>query len=397
MIFEYIYPDNIKEIINLDFTESKNDEWEYINSANKLEFVKKFLSAFSIGQKIVLFDAKHKQLLDFYNDNNINKLENIQKADAVSQMLFFTSGSSGFPLGAFKSKANLLTEVDTLSKLLQDYNIKRVVVTVPFVHIYGILAGLLLPMHLHDVKLVVKEDFLPYELLEEASQDGTLVITTPVFVKALTKLGVSTSLSSAVFISSTGPLSQDDVEKFEDKFSTNLLQLFGSTETGGIAYKFGRTAKWSALQNVEISTKDDKLSVTSPFISAFLLNKKIVPLHQPFITEDIIELDKNGFTLLGRSNKLIKIAGKRISAVQIENILETIPSINKAIVEIVYKKELLRSEQIIVTIETSTKTDKKTIKNKISEYYGVFTIPLTLNYVDKINYSAMGKKVLFQS
>ncbi len=359
MIFEYIYPDNTKEIISLDFTNSKNDEWEYINSANKLEFVKRFLSAYSVGQKIVLFDAKHKQLLDFYNDNDINKLENIQQANSASQMLFFTSGSSGFPLGAFKSKENLLREVDTLSRLLQGYNIKRVVVSVPFVHIYGILVGMLLPMHLDNVKLVVKEDFLPYELLEEASTEHTLVVTTPLFIKALSKLGVSTSLSSAVFVSSTGPLSVEDAERFEDKFSTNLLQLFGSTETGGIAYKFGRTAKWSTLEHVEISTNDDKLSVTSPFVSAFLLNKKIVKLHQPYATEDIIELDKDGFTLVGRSNKLIKIAGKRISATQIENILETIPEIDKAIVEIVYKKELLRSEQIVITLEAGKKIDKK--------------------------------------
>lgn len=396
MIFEYIYPDNTKEIISLDFNKSKNDEWEYINSANKLEFVKRFLSAYGVGQKIVLFDAKHKQLLDFYNDSDINKLENIQQANSASQMLFFTSGSSGFPLGAFKSKENLLREVDTLSRLLQGYNIKRVVVSVPFVHIYGILVGMLLPMHLDNVKLVVKEDFLPYELLEEASTEHTLVVTTPLFIKALSKLGVSTSLSSAVFVSSTGPLSVEDAERFEDKFSTNLLQLFGSTETGGIAYKFGRTAKWSTLEHVEISTNDDKLSVTSPFVSAFLLNKKIVKLHQPYATEDIIELDKDGFTLVGRSNKLIKIAGKRISATQIENILETIPEIDKAIVEIVYKKELLRSEQIVITLEAGKKIDKKTIKDKISDYYGVLTIPFSINYVDKINYSAMGKKVLFQ-
>ena len=119
-------------------------------------------------------------------------------------------------------------------------------------------------------------------------------------------------------------------------------------------------------------------------------------LHQPYATEDIIELDKDGFTLVGRSNKLIKIAGKRISATQIENILETIPEIDKAIVEIVYKKELLRSEQIVITLEAGKKIDKKTIKDKISDYYGVLTIPFSINYVDKINYSGMGKKVLFQ-
>ena len=65
------------------------------------------------------------------------------------------------------------------------------------------------------------------------------------------------------------------------------------------------------------------------------------------------------------------------------------------IVELVYKKELLRSEQILITLEASHDISKKDIKAKISEYYGVLTIPFKVNYVDKINYSAMGKKVLF--
>jgi acyl-coenzyme A synthetase/AMP-(fatty) acid ligase len=49
-------------------------------------------------------------------------------------------------------------------------------------------------------------------------------------------------------------------------------------------------------------------------------------LKQPYITEDIVEIHNNTFTLIGRSNKLIKIAGKRISATQIENILELLLS-----------------------------------------------------------------------
>jgi acyl-coenzyme A synthetase/AMP-(fatty) acid ligase len=351
----------------------------------------KYLSA----QKIVLFDANHKQLLDFYNNNDINNMSNIESANEQSKLLFFTSGSSGFPIGAFKSRDNLLLEVQSLKEVIVTKEIKRVVVTVPFVHIYGILAGLLLPMELGDIQLIVKEDFLPYELLEEASHENTLVITTPVFIKALAKLPSETSLREALFISSTAPLSLDDVTQFQEKYDSTVMQLFGSTETGGIAYKIGAQTQWNVLNGVTIDKKDDKLSVTSPFISNYLLKQQIEALTQPYITEDIVEIENNSFTLIGRSNKLIKIAGKRISATQIEHILEEIPEIQKAIVELVYKKELLRSEQIVITIEATSKVDKKVVKEKISQYYGVITIPFTLKYVDEINYSAMGKKVIF--
>ncbi|MCK9492011.1 MAG: acyl--CoA ligase [Sulfurimonas sp.] len=395
MILEYINLDGSKELIDLEKSVTISPHWDYIQTTNKLDFIKTFIPKYLSGQKIVLFDANHKQLLDFYNNNNINELKSIDKANKNSKILFFTSGSSGFPVGAFKSEDNLLLEVESLKKILANRDIKRVVVSVPFVHIYGILAGLLLPIKLDCVTLVVKEDFLPYELLEEALKEDTLVITTPVFIKAMAKLPESKDLSHALFVSSTAPLALEDVAIFEDKYSSNIVQLFGSTETGGIAYKKGRSAEWNTLPYVKIQSSDDKLSVRSPFISNYILNSEIIELIQPYITEDIVEIKDKTFTLIGRSNKLIKIAGKRISATLIENILEEIPEINKAIVSLVYKKELLRSEQILITLEASGEVSKRLIKEKISQYYGIITIPFNLKYVDKINNSAMGKKVIF--
>ena len=395
MILEYINLNGSREIIDLEKNTIVTSGWDYIQTSNKLDFIKSFIPKYLSGQKIVLFDANHKQLLNFYNNNNINDLAGIDKINEDSKILFFTSGSSGFPVGAFKSNDNLLIEVESLKRNIVNQDIKRVVVSVPFVHIYGILAGLLLPIELGNVTLIVKEDFLPYELLQEAMHEDTLVITTPVFIKAMAKLPESEDLSHSIFVSSTAPLALEDVATFEDKYSSSVIQLFGSTETGGIAYKKGQTTEWTALPFVEIQSCDDKLSVKSPFISNYLLNEKVVELEQPYVTEDIVEIKNNTFTLIGRSNKLIKIAGKRISATLIENILEEIPEISKATVSIVYKKELLRSEQILITLEASGEIDKHLIKEKISQYYGIITIPFNLKYVEKINYSAMGKKVIF--
>ena len=395
MIFEYIDAQNRREVISLSKEYERDNSWKYLQTQSKLEFIKEFLPLYKSEQKLVLFDANHKQLLDFYNANNINKLEGIENLPQDTKLLFFTSGSSGFPVGAFKTKRNLENEVESLKKIVAQCNIKKVIVTVPFVHIYGILAGLLLPLALKDIKLVVKEDFLPYELLEEAKEPNSLVITTPVFIKALGKLPSDEVLKNTLFISSTAPLSLEDVTLFNEKYKADVMQLFGSTETGGIAYKLNDSVEWRPLEGVKVATKEDKLSVTSPFVSNYLLKESLEPLTQPYQTEDIVEIKNKKFSLIGRSNKLIKIAGKRISALQIEKILEEIPEIQRAIVELVYKKELLRSEQILITLEATKKLEKKILKEKISQYYGIITIPFNLKYVDKINYSAMGKKVIF--
>jgi len=396
MIFEYINVDNSREIVSIEDTYNVTDKWININTSTKKEFIKKFLSAYKSNQKIVLFDSNHKQLVDFYNKNDINKLEMINKVNEKSKLLFFTSGSSGFPVGAFKSFDNINEEIKVLHSLVEKYKIKKVVVTVPFVHIYGVLAGLLLPLSLDNITLIVKEDFLPYELLDEAKDSGTLVITTPVFIKALSKLSKDINLNKTIFISSTGPLYDDDINLLESKYKTNIMQLFGSTETGGIAYKYGNSLEWTPMKNVEIKlTKENKLSVKSKFISPYIIDNNILKLEQPFITEDIIELKNDNFKLIGRSNKLIKIAGKRISALQIETQLEKINGVKNVVVELVYKKELLRSEQIKILVQSENKLSKKIIKDKLSEAFGVLTIPFTVKYVDNINLSAMGKKIIF--
>ncbi|MDF1883969.1 AMP-binding protein [Sulfurimonas sp. SAG-AH-194-C21] len=395
MIFTYIDGHNNRHTIDLSHFHHNSGRFETLDADSKLEFIKQFISAYKAKQKLVLFDKNHAQLLEFHQNNDINLLTNAAILEDDTRLLFFTSGSSGFPVGAFKTQKNLSKEVEALVELVRKKDIKRVVVTVPFVHIYGVLAGLLLPLALKNIELIVKEDFLPYELIKEVKSGNTLVITTPVFIKALGKLSEEEDLSSSMFISSTGPLHSDDISVFEALYGTDLMQLFGSTETGGIAYKFSTSKKWIPLQGVVVEQKNERLSVSSPYISAYLLQEGIQKLGQPFTTEDIIELDSEGFELLGRSNKIIKIAGKRISALAIESLLENIEGVERAVVTLVYKKELLRSEQILITLQAEEELKKSFIKQKINESYGVLTIPFKVVYVDEIKLSSMGKKVLF--
>ena len=395
MIFTYIDAQNKRNEIELSVSHKNSGVFELLEADSKLAFIKQFIPAYKAKQKLVLFDKNHMQLLEFHQNNNINTLKDTQLLPDDTQLLFFTSGSSGFPVGAFKTQTNLSREVEALKEIVEKKEIKRVVVTVPFVHIYGVLAGLLLPMALDNIELIVKEDFLPYELIEEAKIENTLVITTPVFIKALGKMSEAVDMRSSMFISSTGPLSCEDVSIFEALYSADVMQLFGSTETGGIAYKIGATKSWTPLKDVVVEQVNERLHVSSPYISSHILEEGIKKVQQAFGTEDIIEVSNDSFELLGRSNKLIKIAGKRISALSIESLLEDIEGVNRAVVTLVYKKELLRSEQILITLEAKVALKKSLIKAKINESYGVLTIPFKVIYVDEIKLSSMGKKVLF--
>ncbi|MEZ4692580.1 MAG: hypothetical protein R2837_00835 [Aliarcobacter sp.] len=103
-------------------------------------------------------------------------------------------------------------------------------------HFYGSLMGLFYPLF-NNIDIVLKEHFLPNDLLD-IIEDNSLVVTTPLYIKSLNRISSSKNLSNSIFISSTAPLQKDDAKEFNEKFSSNILQIFGSTETGGIAYKY---------------------------------------------------------------------------------------------------------------------------------------------------------------
>ncbi len=370
----------------------------YISSSKKEENILNMLKSYFSGAKSILFDGTNKALYDFLKELNIKEFaeksnnENIFY-DKDFMFLYFSSGSTGFPSGALKTKENILEEIEVISSLLKKYNIKRVIVTVPFIHLYGSLFGLFFPL-VNGIDIIFKEHFLPHDLLEMID-DNSLVVTTPLYIKALNRINESKNLSKSLFVSSTGPLFPDDAKEFNDKFSTNILQIFGSTETGGIAYKFNDETLWTITKKVITSiNENNELKVESPFISNLIYEKEFKTTNHQIQTFDYVEFEGNKFKLIGRSSQILKVAGKRYSTIQIENILEEIDGIEKAVVFVnSNNKNSLKDEILDITIESKkeflAKDIKKILQNKLSN----IKFSINLKIVDKIKMSSVGKKL----
>ncbi|MBU1642829.1 AMP-binding protein, partial [bacterium] len=236
--------------------------------------------------------------------------------------LFFTSGTTGVPTGAIKSRENIQGELDALQEIFAPEAFERVIVTVPFIHIYGFLSGLMLPKRL-GCEVLLKEEYYPQELTTLHEGRKTLVVTSPVYIKALLRLNREQELGNVVFLSSTGLLGEEEVARFEKQYNTRLLQLFGSTETGGVAIKRGTYPHWEPLKGVLVGKNhESRLVVDSPFLSTHLFEESVTLMKRPYTTTDIIDLDGKTFKLLGRVNEIIKVSGKRISIVELENLIE---------------------------------------------------------------------------
>jgi len=374
-----------------------NNKVSYISSTSKeTNALNIFKSYFSNG-KSILFDDSNKLLVKKLESLNISNFESDLNTNTIFEnkvfsFVYFTSGSTGESTAALKTKENIESEIKALSSLLEEYNIKRVIVTVPFIHIYGSLTGLFYP-YFNDIDIVLKEHFLPNDLLD-ICDDNSLVITTPLYIKALNKISTKKDLSKSLFLSSTAPLDPQEAKAFNEKFSCPVMQLFGSTETGGIAYKFNDEVLWTPLENVVIETNvNNELKVKSPFVSEVLLEKDFVNTQGEIQTFDFIERENEKFKLIGRSSQILKIAGKRYSTIQIENILEEQEYIEKALIFVKTDKDSLRGEILDITLETKKEFRPKEIKQILQNNLSNLKFSMDLKCVEKIPTSSVGKKL----
>lgn len=364
----------------------------HIEHADKIAYLQSLLCAFEAGELAVLLDSSMTHTAEKVKAMLAQEMEKAPfLKDAAA--LFFTSGTSGNPVGVLKSVDHIQREIQTHKRWLSPYAFEQCLVSVPFFHIYGFLFGLALPLEL-KLDIVTQDHFLPADFLVHMRNKPTLCITNPVFIRALNRFGGGADLSESLFISSAGALEAAEAEAFELKYNTRLVQLYGSTETGGIAIREGGETAWTPLEGVEIDTHDGRLSVDSPYLSEYLYQERFLPVAHPYITTDLVRIVEKGFEIIGRESELIKIGGKRLSVIEIERYLETLEGIEEALVMIEYRPGLLRGEVMHLRLRgDAASVNAAMIKKLLHDRFGGIHIECKIVMAEEIAKTATGKKI----
>lgn len=236
----------------------------------------------------------------------------------TANLVIFTSGSTGAPQAVHKQLAQLLTEVRSLELLfgatLGDCDI---VATVSHQHIYGLLFKVLWPLVSHRT-FVAESVVYPEQLIALlANGRPTAVVSGPAHLKRLpaTLDWPSVRDNIVAVFASGGPLPADAVTATEARLGTTPVEVYGSSETGGIAWRCrtgGADCAWTPLPGVEVRSVDDCLAVRSPHLAS----------ADWFVMADYASFDDDGhFLLHGRADRLVKIEGKRVSLEGMERAL----------------------------------------------------------------------------
>ena len=366
------------------------------NAHTKPELFALLHKAIDAGVTPVLFDTKIEAIAKRVAELGIGHFDHESRDNALpssAHALFFTSGTTGIPTGAIKNRENIEGELDALQALFTSENFERVIVTVPFIHIYGFLSGLMLPRRL-GCEVLLKEEYYPQELIMLHEHKKSLVVTSPVYIKALLRLKREQDLSNVVFLSSTGLLLEEEVARFEKQYNTRIVQLFGSTETGGIAIKRGVNPYWEPLKGVLVTKNhESRMVVDSPYLSTHLLEEKITLMKRPYTTTDIIEIVGKTFKLLGRANEILKISGKRISIVELENLIESGLSVGDVLITIVQDSSKLKDEHLQIKVAGRKTPTEAEVKALFKENYPEINFSFELEKVKLVARNALGKKV----
>jgi acyl-CoA synthetase (AMP-forming)/AMP-acid ligase II/3-hydroxymyristoyl/3-hydroxydecanoyl-(acyl carrier protein) dehydratase len=237
----------------------------------------------------------------------------------------FTSGTSGPGKRVTKALRHVEDEVATLEAMLGDGlpPDAAVVATVSPHHLYGLLFRVLWP--LAAGRPFSRADFLlPDELL--ASVAGTpraVVVSSPAHLRHLatsSRLADQAERIAEVF-SSGGPLETATALSIEAAIGNAPVEIFGSTETGGVARRRASDVEpspyWKTFPPVAVASVDGCLEVTSPFVTPPAGSRD--ENAGSWRMGDRIELHGDGFALLGRSDRIAKVGEKTLSLPEMES------------------------------------------------------------------------------
>ncbi|WP_257447590.1 AMP-binding protein [Archangium lipolyticum] len=234
-------------------------------------------------------------------------------------LVVYTSGSSGEPTAIPKRLAQLFNEVATLQQLWgAQLGEARVLATVSHQHIYGLLFRVLWPL---AAGRPFEAHSLPYpeDIVSALRHGPAALVASPAHLKRLPQqldwAGVRDNLR-AVF-SSGGPLPEEALPGCRALLGQAPVEVYGSSETGGVAWRQRGTdgaAPWRVLPGVEVAADEEVLRVRSPHL----------PEGEWFHSEDRVRLVGEGFELLGRRDRIVKVEEKRVSLGAVERaLLET--------------------------------------------------------------------------
>jgi 4-coumarate--CoA ligase (photoactive yellow protein activation family) len=315
--------------------------------------------------------------------------------DPNARLTLFTSGSSGAPKPVRKTLAQFNAEVRTLEQQWGEaLGQATILSSVPHHHIYGILFRVFWPLAAgRAFDRSISAD--PQALQARIAQCGaTVVVSTPAQLSRWPDLPGFAALAPAprAFFSSGGPLAANTASQYAASFGAAPLEVYGSTETGGIAWRRqNESDAWRAMSGILVQRAEDgALTVRSPHLGHDNWHR----------TDDEAVFDSDGrFRLRGRLDRVIKLDGKRLSLAELETRLAVHPFVAQVAVTRLEGVSRERAGAVVVLTEAGNEALRthgrvslvKTLRRHLAAYFDPVVLPRHWRFRLALPFDARGK------
>lgn len=243
--------------------------------------------------------------------------------DAHEVAHVLTSGSTGEPMPHGKRWGqlviNIRAEAQRIAQTLGRPDLRGVTIvgTVPAHHMYGFESTVLIAM-LGGAAFAAERPFFPQDIARVLASvpRPRVLVTTPLHLKTLLDDGVALPPVDLT-ISATAALSPQLAARAEAALAAPLMEIYGCTEAGQVATRRTTEApEWHTFPGLVLSGDGEQSWVSGGHVP------------EPTRLADVLEvLEPTRFRLLGRSNDLINVAGKRSSLAHLNHHLNSIEGV----------------------------------------------------------------------
>lgn len=306
---------------------------------------------------------------------------------------FSTSGSTGKRRHIRHAEDTLTAEAQVWAQLLQAgvIPVKRVVLLVPCHHMYGFIWGVLLPRMLGVSVFDASHDALP----ELAA--GDLVVAVPdqwqwLATSRQRRLQAAPAGPVQVWpegvqgVSSTAPMPAPLHHQLvtsnaaEPALLTRLLQIYGSTETGGVGWRDCPDQPYALAQG-RIRSASDGIELQLPS-----------GMHAQLALQDELQwTSSSDFHLLRRTDCAVQVGGHNVSAVWVVEQLLAHPAVQDASVRLDTAAPLPRLKAFVVLKVPSDLTQQDSLEAWITHNLPWYANFSSISYGTQIPCNSLGK------
>jgi acyl-CoA synthetase (AMP-forming)/AMP-acid ligase II/3-hydroxymyristoyl/3-hydroxydecanoyl-(acyl carrier protein) dehydratase len=323
----------------------------------------------------------------------------VARAPQDRALELFTSGSTGQRQRIPKTFAQLTNE---LRMLHQQWGSRLQgaahFATVSHLHIYGLLFRLFWPL-CSGGRFLDRHSLHWEEILGQLPTSGASIISSPTHLTHLPQVArqYRHDWRNMVIFSSGSLLSRDTALHIAEVCGQAPIEVFGSTETGGIAYRQQTPSldwPWQPLPSVRVRVQQGLLEVRSPFL----------PEPAAWMrTGDRAELvDAQRFHLRGRADRLVKLSEKRLSLTAMESKLAQHEAVEEArIILLPTPSPLERSH--LAAVVTLTQLGQRclekvgtvaligTLRDHLMHDFEPVTLPRLWRFPERLPFNSQGK------